>query len=69
MTGALALSGGVDIWTVVGVVFIAEYVLPPLGRAAKAIYSWWRDLRDLREDLYEPVLDEDEEYDEEEADE
>lgn len=52
------------VWNVVGVVFILEYVLPPLARGVKWVRNWFKDLRDLREDLYEPTDDEYEDDDE-----
>lgn len=54
--------GGTDIWTIVAVVFVAEYVLPKVGVGLRWAFTWARDLHDLRQDLYEEV-DEDEEAD------
>lgn len=50
------------VWLVVGVVFVAEYVLPKVGAGIKWCFEWLRDLRELREDLYESDDDSDEEY-------
>jgi hypothetical protein len=61
----LSNSQSSALWNFVGVVFIAEYVLPPIGRALKGAWTWARDLSDLREELYEPA-DEEEESDEDE---